>query len=76
PPLRLPPGLAEPLRKADIVGAQEALNALGLDAGTADGIIGSRTRAALRAFQLDAGLPADGYPDPDTLEALERHALP
>jgi membrane-bound lytic murein transglycosylase B len=76
PPLRLPPGLAEPLRKADIVGAQQALNALGLDAGTADGIIGSRTRAALRAFQLDAGLPADGYPDPDTLEALARHALP
>jgi len=73
PPLRLPAGLAEPLRKADIVSAQQALNALGLEAGTADGIIGSRTRAALRAFQLDAGLPADGYPDPETLDALGRH---
>ncbi len=75
-PLHLPPALSAPLRKADIVDAQQALNALGLDAGTADGIIGSRTRDALRAFQLDAGLPADGYPDPDTLEALERHGLP
>ncbi|KGE02625.1 lytic murein transglycosylase [Pseudohaliea rubra] len=76
PPLRLPPELAEPLRKADIVGAQRALNALGLDAGAADGIIGSRTRAALRAFQLEQGLPADGYPDANTLEALQRRALP
>ncbi|MHA7814917.1 MAG: lytic murein transglycosylase [Pseudohaliea sp.] len=76
PPLRLPPGLAKPLRKTQIVDAQEALNALGLDAGTADGIIGSRTRAALRAFQLEQGLPADGYPDPATLTALERRALP
>ena len=75
PPLRLAAELAAPLRKTDIVGAQEALNTLGLEAGTADGIVGSRTRAALRAFQLDAGLPADGYPDRETLDALDRRAL-
>jgi membrane-bound lytic murein transglycosylase B len=76
PPLVLPESLSRPLRKDDIAGAQRALNTLGHDAGVADGVVGSRTRAALRDFQLEQGLPADGYPDPRTLEALNAAALP
>ncbi|MFQ5487210.1 MAG: lytic murein transglycosylase [Gammaproteobacteria bacterium] len=52
---------------------QQRLNALGFDSGTADGIPGSRTRAAVRAYQQTAGLPADGYPSLPLLEHLRRH---
>lgn len=76
PALAASPALSEPLRNADIASAQRALNVLGHEAGTADGVLGSRTRAALRAFQLEQGLPADGYPDPITLETLSAAALP
>jgi membrane-bound lytic murein transglycosylase B len=76
PPLPASPALSEPLRREDVASAQRALNALGHDVGAADGVVGSRTRAALREFQLAQGLPADGYPDPTTLETLNRAALP
>jgi len=52
---------------------QLRLAALGFDPGEPDGLLGPATRRALRAFQRAAGLPADGYPDDDTLAALENH---
>lgn len=76
PPLLLPEAASRPLRREAIARAQGALNALGFDAGEADGVVGSRTRAALRAFQLEQRLPADGYPDTETLETLNAVALP
>lgn len=39
---------------------QRELNALGYDAGPADGLAGGRTSAAIAAFQTDQGLPVDG----------------
>jgi S1-C subfamily serine protease len=33
---------------------------LGYDPGPFDGVVGPRTRAAIRDFQADAGLPVDG----------------
>jgi peptidoglycan hydrolase-like protein with peptidoglycan-binding domain len=41
---------------------QGLLNAKGYDAGEPDGLVGPQTRAALRDWQRDQGLPADGYP--------------
>jgi membrane-bound lytic murein transglycosylase B len=35
-----------------------------------DGIIGAGTKRALRAWQQQAGLPADGYASAAVLEAL------
>ncbi len=50
---------------ADMTALQTGLNALGFDAGRADGIMGSRTRRALQRFQSERGLVADGYPTPE-----------
>ncbi len=47
-------------RGPEVVALQESLNALGYNAGTADGIFGPRTEAAVRAFQRDRGLSVDG----------------
>ena len=49
---------------------QARLNALGFDAGPADGIPGARTRQALMQFQRSKGLPASGRLDTPTLAAL------
>ena len=49
---------------------QYRLGALGYDPGAADGLMGSRTRAAISAFQHASGLPADGQPSARVLGAL------
>ncbi|WP_040363354.1 lytic murein transglycosylase [Congregibacter litoralis] len=76
PPLALGDAASAPLRRADVENAQRALNSLGHEAGEPDGVLGKRTRAALRAFQLEQKLPADGYPDRRTLETLTAITLP
>jgi peptidoglycan hydrolase-like protein with peptidoglycan-binding domain len=55
---------------------QRRLVTLGYDAGSPDGLLGPKTRAALRAFQGDRGLPATGRPDGSTLEALYAPNVP
>ncbi len=49
---------------------QERLTAAGFDPGQADGIIGARTRAALRAFQEARDLAPTGEPNGPTLMEL------
>lgn len=44
----------------EIKKAQEKLNELGYDCGTPDGKIGKNTTAAIKKFQEDKGLTADG----------------
>ena len=68
------PGRAEvmPLDIDQIRELQTALEQLGLDVGGADGIIGAKTRAAIRYAQLELGLPADSYPDQALMENLYR----
>lgn len=53
---------------------QTALNARGYDAGPADGIIGPRTRAAIRAYQQDNGLLVDGQPTAALWQHMQRRA--
>ena len=59
-----------PLKRAQIKDMQVRLAQLGFSPGKPDGIIGSGTRQALRQFQAQQGLVADGYPDPTTLRRL------
>jgi membrane-bound lytic murein transglycosylase B len=55
---------------ADIRRMQESLNSLGFYAGEVDGMMGSQTRAALREYQRENELVADGFPAPETLTSL------
>lgn len=50
---------------------QQALKDRGFDPGPIDGVIGAGTRRALRAWQAQAGLPADGYASEAILKALK-----
>lgn len=50
-----------PITRSQARDLQEALTALGYDTRGVDGIVGANTRAALRRFQADNGLIADGY---------------
>ncbi len=59
-----------PLSRKDVSAIQQLLNANGFDAGGADGVVGSKTRSAIKAFQKSARLPADGYPSAGLLERL------
>jgi peptidoglycan hydrolase-like protein with peptidoglycan-binding domain len=50
--------------------AQEALKAKGFDPGEADGVDGPKTRSAVRAFQKQQNMKADGRLGPQTLDSL------
>ena len=69
---RPPPPDQQALSRNEVEHLQVALNQRGYDAGEADGVMGPATRSAVRAFQREAGLVSDGYPDRSVLEALRR----
>lgn len=50
---------------------QQRLAQLGFHAGEMDGVLGSKTRAAIRTYQTSSDLPADGYPSLPLLERLQ-----
>jgi TPR repeat protein len=56
--------------QAQIREAQLQLNALGFDAGLPDGIAGPRTRAAVRGYQEQNGLPVTGAITGDLIDQL------
>ena len=70
PIMYMPENEERPMSRELVTELQTLLNAQGVDAGTPDGILGSRTRAAVRAYQEQANLPTDGYPSFELLEQL------
>ncbi|MES2542481.1 MAG: lytic murein transglycosylase [Pseudomonadota bacterium] len=58
------------LAPEEMTALQEKLAALGHDVGKVDGILGAGTRTAVQKEQLRLGLPADGWPTRDLLDAL------
>jgi len=57
------------LKRSEMKELQQRLTAIGCDAGKPDGVIGRKTRSAVRCYQRQTGQPADGYP---TLSLLAR----
>lgn len=56
----------------DVRDLQRRLNRLGFDSGYDDGLYGPQTLAAVRDFQLNAGLLEDGIAGPETIAHLLR----
>jgi peptidoglycan lytic transglycosylase B len=63
-----------PLSRSERMRFQADLAALGYDTGPPDGLLGRKTRTALRDYQLSHGLPADAYPDETMLTLLDADA--
>ncbi|MGE0612031.1 MAG: lytic murein transglycosylase [Hyphomicrobiales bacterium] len=58
------------LEEAERKELQTLLAARGHEIGEIDGVLGSRTRAAIKAFQKEKGVEADGFPTPKVLQML------
>lgn len=68
---RVSPGSPRPgLNAEQMVSLQRRLQARGHNVGETDGILGAGTRAAVREEQIRLGLPADSWPTPQLLSAL------
>lgn len=70
-PLATPWPKETPLSLEDRMESQQALARLGYSPGPPDGQIGLGTRQALRAWQKDHGLRADGYLSPAIVAKLK-----
>ncbi|QSQ25319.1 peptidoglycan-binding protein [Pyxidicoccus parkwayensis] len=68
------PTLREGSKGAAVVSLQNKLKAAGFNPGAADGSFGSKTEAAVKAFQKSRGLAADGVVGPKTWGALNKPA--
>jgi len=75
PPLRHAwPRDERAMSRSERITFQSDLLKLGFDPGTADGVLGRRTRGALRQYQKSKSLPADGFPTATLLAMLEADA--
>jgi membrane-bound lytic murein transglycosylase B len=63
-----------PLSRNERISFQQDLMKLGFDTGTADGVLGRKSRAALRQYQKNKSLPADGFATASLLAALDADA--
>lgn len=64
------PAREQSLTRAQVKEIQSLLASNGFDVGGADGVVGPKTRSAIRAFQQETRLPADGYPTVALLNSL------
>ena len=64
--------VARPFVGDDVATLQQRLLDMGFDTGRCDGIFGRATETALKEFQRNVGLRADGTLGPGTLRALEQ----
>jgi membrane-bound lytic murein transglycosylase B len=64
-----------PLSRTERIQFQTDLARLGFDAGTPDGVLGRKSRAALRQYQKSKGLLADGFATASLLAMLDKDAV-
>lgn len=68
--LRQPPPISQPLTRQQIEQLQTRLAQLGFDVGDIDGQLGPQTSSAIRAYQKQKGVLADGFADQELLQML------
>ena len=61
----------QPLSRETVIDIQNRLARLGLYKDDTDGLLGPKTRSALRLFQQQTSLPADGHPSAETVRRLQ-----
>lgn len=69
-PLRQAPPEGRRLSRREVETLQKRLNARGFDAGKPDGLLGPKTRGAIRAYQQANHRIADGHPDDALFRSL------
>ena len=60
-----------PISRDTVIDMQNRLARLGLYKDEADGLLGPKTRSALRLFQQQQALPADGHPTQESVRRLQ-----
>ena len=69
------PDGVRPMAESDRKELQRLLAAAGYDVGDVDGILGPRTRAAVREYQKKKRRRIDGFPRPELLELLRAEGV-
>ena len=67
-----PPGDDEPLSRDTVIDMQNRLARLTLYTDEVDGLLGPKTRSAVRLYQKRIGMPADGHPTPEFVRRLQQ----
>ena len=62
----------QPISRETVIDIQNRLIKLGLYKDEADGLLGPKTRSALRLFQQQQALPADGHPTQEAIRRLQQ----
>lgn len=63
--------MPEQMERAYVIGLQEELAAHGYKPGKVDGVLGSRTKQAIRQYQKDAGLQVNGVASKELLDHMK-----
>ena len=67
------PGATNAFDHATVREVQDELARRGYDVGPVDGRLGPRTKAAIREYERDAGLPVNGLPSPSLRDHMRSH---
>src|SRR5262245_41483101 len=72
PVMQAPPADDEPLTRDTVIDMQNRLARLTLYTDEIDGLLGPKTRSAVRLYQKQIGMPADGHPTPEFVRRLQQ----
>ena len=72
PVMQGPPADDEQLSRDTVIDMQNRLARLTLYTDEVDGLLGPKTRSAVRLYQKQIGLPADGHPTPEFVRRLQQ----
>jgi len=72
PVMQQAPGDDAPLPRDTVIDMQNRLTRLTLYTDEIDGLLGPKTRSAVRLYQKQIGMPADGHPTPEFVRRLQQ----